>query len=305
MAITRQKKEDILKELVDKFGKSKSVVFANYRGLDVAGISDLRRRLNENDAEMKVAKKTLISLAAKESKIEIDPSSMEGPIAATFSYKDPLSGIQALFKFSKENDKLKLLGGVIDGVPVGPEVIEKYAKLPSHEELFAKFIGSMQSPVSGFVGILGNVLGGFVRAISAYKDTLPAEEPKIEEPAPVEEPKEETTHEAPKEEEKPAEETPTEGGKTTESTEEPTPESEPETPAEGGETAEPAEEKTEETPAEPEAEVKEETPAEGGETAEPAEEKPEPEAEVKEETPVKSDEAEGEAQVEEEEKKEE
>jgi len=297
MAITRQKKEDILKELVDKFGKSKSVVFANYRGLDVAGISDLRRRLNENDAEMKVAKKTLISLAAKESKIEIDPSSMEGPVAATFSYKDPLSGIQALFKFSKENDKLKLLGGVIDGVPVGPEVIEKYAKLPSHEELFAKFIGSIQSPVSGFVGILGNVLGGFVRAISAYKDTLPAEEPKIEEPAPVEEPKEETTPEAPKEEEKPAEETPTEGGKTTESTEEPTPESEPEAPAEGGETAEPAEEKTEETPAEPEAEVKEETPAEEKPEPEaevkeetPAEEKPEPEAEVKEETPAEEEE---------------
>jgi len=297
MAITRQKKEDILKELIDKFGKSKSIVFADYRGLDVAGISDLRRRLNENDAEMKVAKKTLISLAAKESKIEIDPSSMEGPVAATFSYKDPLSGIQALFKFSKENDKLKLLGGVIDGVPVGPEVIEKYAKLPSHEELFAKFIGSIQSPVSGFVGILGNVLGGFVRAISAYKDTLPAEEPKIEEPAPVEEPKEETTPEAPKEEEKPAEETPTEGGKTTESTEEPTPESEPEAPAEGGETAEPAEEKTEETPAEPEAEVKEETPAEEKPEPEaevkeetPAEEKPEPEAEVKEETPAEEEE---------------
>jgi len=182
MAVTRQKKEEVLKELIDKFGKSKSVVFADYRGLDVAGISRLRSQLRENDAEMKVAKKTLISLAAKESKIEIDPSSMEGPVAATFSYTDPLSGIQALFKFSKENDKIKLLGGVINGEPVGPEIIEKYAKLPSHQQLLAKFIGSLKSPTSGFVSILGNVLGGFVRALSAYKDTLPQEQVKKEEP---------------------------------------------------------------------------------------------------------------------------
>jgi large subunit ribosomal protein L10 len=186
MAVTRQKKEEVLKELIDKFGKSKSVVFADYRGLDVAGISDLRKQLREKEAEMKVAKKTLINLAAKESKVEIDPSYMEGPIAATFSYNDPLSGIQALFKFSKENDKLKLLGGVINGEVVGPDVIEKYAKLPSHQELLAKFVGSAKSPVSGFVGLLGNVLGGFVRVLSAYKDKLPAEAaPAPKAPAPV------------------------------------------------------------------------------------------------------------------------
>lgn len=208
MAVTRQKKEDILKELIDKFGRSKSVVFTDYRGLDVAGISDLRRRLSQNDAEMKVAKKTLINLAAKENKIELSPSQMEGPVAATFSYQDPLSGIQALFKFSKENDKLKLLGGVIDGVPVGPEIIERYAKLPSHEQLLASFVGSLKSPVSGFVGILGNVLGGFVRALSAYKDTLPSEpEPAPEVPA-------EPTPEVPAEEVSAEKDTTTEGEKT-------------------------------------------------------------------------------------------
>ena len=243
MAITRQKKEDILTELIDKFGRSKSIVFADYRGLDVAGISDLRIKLRENDAEMKVAKKTLINLAAKENKIEIDPSSMEGPVAATFSYEDPLSGIQALFKFSKENDKLKLLGGVIDGEPVGPEVIEKYAKLPSHEQLLASFVGSAKSPVSGFVGLLGNVLGGFVRALSAYKDTLPAEEAPKEESKPVEEPIEEKKKE-PVEEVKP-EETPVDEEKKEEEAL-----VEPEAPTEEEKQAEEA--KPEETPSEEE-----------------------------------------------------
>ncbi|MBU0577547.1 50S ribosomal protein L10 [Patescibacteria group bacterium] len=193
MPITKQKKEEILQELIDKFSRSKSVVFVDYRGLDVASISDLRRKLRENDTEMKIAKKTLIGLAAKDQKIDsLDGAGMEGPVAATFSYEDPFSGIKALFEFSKTNNNLKLLGGIIDGKVVGPDVVERYAKLPSKEELLAKFIGSMNSPVSGFVGLLGNLLGGFVRVLSAYKDTLPAEEAKAE-------PKAETKEEKPEE----------------------------------------------------------------------------------------------------------
>ena len=177
MAVTRQKKEEILQGLIEKFSKSKSVVFADYRGLDVAGISDLRRKLREGGAEMKVAKKTLITLAAKDQNIgEIDESAMEGPVAATFSYEDALSGIKILFNFSKENENLKLLGGIIDGKVVGADVIMKYALLPSHDELIAKFMGSMSSPVSGFVGTINNIMSGFVRVINAYKETLPTEE---------------------------------------------------------------------------------------------------------------------------------
>jgi len=174
MAVTKQKKEEILKELVDKFGRSKSVVFADYRGLSVANLSDLRRKLRKAKAEMKVAKKTLMNIAAKENKLgEIDRSVMEGPVAAAFSYEDEMSGIKVLFQFSKDNEKLKLLGGIIDGKVVGPDVIKQYAKLPSKDELIAKFMGSVKSPVSGFVGILNNIMGGFVRVVNAYKDKLP------------------------------------------------------------------------------------------------------------------------------------
>jgi large subunit ribosomal protein L10 len=176
MAVTRQQKEEALKELIDKFGRSKSVVFADYRGLTVAGISDLRGRLRKGEAEMKVAKKTLMGLAAKEQKIDdLSVCAMEGAVAATFSYADPLSGIKILFKFSKENDKLKLLGGIIDGKTVGPDIIEKYAKLPGREELLARLLSSMNAPVSGFVGVLGNIMGGFVRVLDAYRKKLPQE----------------------------------------------------------------------------------------------------------------------------------
>lgn len=188
MAITKDQKKEILTELVDKFGRSKSIIFADYRGLDVASVSDLRAELREKGAECKVAKKTLIKLAAKENKIdELSDEVMDGPVAATFSYEDELSGLKVLFKFSKKNDNLKLLGGVIDGKVVGTDEINALAKLPGREELLAKMIGSMNSPISGFVGVMSNLVSGFVRVLGAYKDSLPADGT----PAPAEETKEE------------------------------------------------------------------------------------------------------------------
>jgi len=175
MPVTKQQKDDILEELIEKFGKSKSVVFADYRGLDVASLSDLRTRLRKADAEMQVAKKTLMRLAGEKNNLTIDKSIMEGPVAATFSYEDAMSGLKILFNFAKENDKLKLLGGVVDGMVVGPEVINEYAKLPGREELLAKLLGSMMAPVSGTVGLFGNLIAGFVRVLNAHKDNLPAE----------------------------------------------------------------------------------------------------------------------------------
>jgi large subunit ribosomal protein L10 len=210
MAITKEKKAEILQDLVDKFGRSKTVVFSDYRGLDVSSISDLRNKLREKGAEAKVAKKTLIKLAAKESNIgELGDDVMEGPVAVTFSYEDELSGLKVLFNFSKENENLKLLGGIIDGKIVSAEEIITLAKLPSKEELYAKFLGSLNSPVSGFVGVMGNLLGGFVRVVNAYKDTLPAED-AADEPIPEPTPAPEPPAESPAAEEKPADDTPAE-----------------------------------------------------------------------------------------------
>ena len=193
MAVTRQVKEEALKELVDMFGRSKSVVFANYRGLTVAGISELRSQLRKEDAEMKVAKKTLMNIAAKDLVGELDKTMMDGPVVATFSYDDPLAGIRILFKFSKKNDKLKLLGGIVDGKAVSADIIQQYAKLPGRSELLAKLLGSMNAPLSGFVGIGNGLISGFVRVLNAYKDKMPKEAlapAPAPAPAPTEEKKE-------------------------------------------------------------------------------------------------------------------
>ncbi|MBN1258274.1 50S ribosomal protein L10 [Candidatus Peregrinibacteria bacterium] len=208
MAVTKAKKSEILSELDEMFGKAKSIVFAANKGLSVKDASHLRGQLRKGKNEMKVAKKTLIRIAAEKHNIkDIDDAVMTGAVAAIFCYEDPLSGIKALFKFSKENEKLELLGGIMDGKVISADIVKRYAAIPSREELLAKMMGSMKSPVSGFVGVLSGTLGGFVRVLQAFNESRPAEEPKAEEP-PKEEPKKEEPKEessAPPAEEKPAE----------------------------------------------------------------------------------------------------
>jgi large subunit ribosomal protein L10 len=166
MAVTHARKQEQLNELLDMFGKSKTVIFSDYRGVDVASLSKLRKELLKAGAEGKVAKKTLMHIAAKEKGIpEIDKKFMEGPVLAMFAYEDALSGIKILYKFAKTNEKFKMLGGIIDGKVVGPEIVKAYATLPSREELLAKFMGSASSPTQKVVGLLSNLMASFVRTL--------------------------------------------------------------------------------------------------------------------------------------------
>lgn len=155
MAVSKQKKAEILKDLVDKFSRSKSVVFADYKGIGVHPMSDLRRKLRKANAECKVGKKTLMKLAAKEGKFEgVEDSMMTGQVATTFLYDEGFSPLKALYLFSKENEKLKILGGVVNGKVMSVEEIKQLAMLPSREELLAKMLGSLLSPISGFARAL-------------------------------------------------------------------------------------------------------------------------------------------------------
>ena len=162
MPATKESKAIILQKLVDKFSRGKTVVFSGYRGLGVKGMSDLRKRLRATESEMQIAKKTLLRLAAKQNKLaELPDAVLEGPVATTFCYTDEFSGLQALYKFSKENEALTLLGGIMDGQVVDAETIIKYAKLPGKQELLTKLLWTMNGPI-----------GAFVRALAAIKDKL-------------------------------------------------------------------------------------------------------------------------------------
>lgn len=214
MAVSRQKKEQMLADLVEKFKTSKSVMFSQNRGLSVTDGQALRAKLRENGVELKVAKKTLIKLAAKEAGIQEIPSeALEGPIAAAFAFEDEIAAAKILFTESKTNEAIALVGGIFDGEAFGPEKALQLAQIPGKEELLAKLVGSMKAPISGFYGVLHGTMRQFVGTLQAIVDqggvgeapaaTETAEAPAAEE-APTEAPAEEAaapTEEAPAAEE--------------------------------------------------------------------------------------------------------
>jgi large subunit ribosomal protein L10 len=167
MALTKVQKQAQLTELKDKMKKSQSVIFAHYIGLTVGDVSDLRAKLKESKAEMKVGKKTLMCIAAKEAGLPaIDDCKLDGPVACIFSFDDPLTGAQIAFKFAKDHNQVALIGGIFDGKVLTKDEAVAMAKMPGRKELLGIFAGMIQSPLRSFASICNSPLTGFARALS-------------------------------------------------------------------------------------------------------------------------------------------
>jgi large subunit ribosomal protein L10 len=168
MATTKAKKNEILAEVRDMVNKGTSVFFADFRGLTVADVQTVRKELRAHNVGYKVAKKTLIRKAAAEKGYqEIPREVMEGSVAMTVSYGDPLAPARLLKKLAKTYEKLALLGGLFEGQILSSKEAAQYAALPSKEELLAKLVYMMKSPLQGLHGSLNGLLSKFVRTLDA------------------------------------------------------------------------------------------------------------------------------------------
>ncbi len=171
MPLTRVKKAEILKELVDTMKDAKSVVFADFQGLSVKELKALRKQMREKGVSYKVAKKTLISIAAKENGYpEIPDELLAGPIGAAFSMEDEISAAKIIHQFSKKYTNLKLRGALLEGRVLSISETMALATLLSKEELISKLIYLVKYPIQGFHGVLNNTLAGFVRVLDAIKE---------------------------------------------------------------------------------------------------------------------------------------
>jgi len=172
MAITREKKEAILSELVEKFKDAQSVAFGQYSGMTVAELSGMRKSMREAGVEFRVAKKTLFKLAAQAHGIELPDEILEGTVGAAFSYKDMVSGPKLLKMTSKKVEVVKLMGGVMEGKVLSVTEMAELADLPSKDELLAKFMGMLQSPLRSFAGMLQAPGSSMARAFEEYSKTI-------------------------------------------------------------------------------------------------------------------------------------
>lgn len=168
MPKSKSEKEVLLQELKEKFEGSKVAVFADYRGLNVAEATKLRRRLREAGCEFKVAKNTLTSLATKQIGLEgLDPY-LEGPMAIAFG-TDPVAPAKVLSEFIRETKKMEIKAGVLEGKVIDARGVKELAELPPREVLLARVLGGMQAPLYGFAGVLQGTLRSFVYALEAVR----------------------------------------------------------------------------------------------------------------------------------------
>jgi large subunit ribosomal protein L10 len=172
MAITREHKERIVKDLVDNLGKTKSVVFADFQGLKMPEIEELRAKCLEQGIGYTVAKKTLLNIALEKAGVkDVDTKAIEGSLATIFGFEDEVAPAKTLAEFAKAHEALEIKGGILEGKVVPLEQVIKLSKLPSKAELYAKIVGSINAPVSGFVNVLAGNMRNLVYALNAIKES--------------------------------------------------------------------------------------------------------------------------------------
>ncbi len=169
--LTQKQKKEIVEKLSEDIEKSQTTVICDYKGMTVPEISELRNELRKNSALMQVAKKTLIRIAFKKTDSALDPCDMDGQLAVVYGGDNEISSPKALYEYSQKNERLKILAGILDGKVLSIEDIENLAKLPSREELLAKIVGSINSPISGFVNVLAGNARNFVGVLSAIRES--------------------------------------------------------------------------------------------------------------------------------------
>lgn len=170
MAITRKKKEELVEQISAKIKESKSIIFADYRGLSVEEINQVRGELRKQGIEMKVLKQNLFAIAAKNAGTDIDTTSLKGhPVAFVFG-KDEVAPAKTIFDFSKKHENLKMVGGALEGKNLSDEQLKSLALMPGRDELYAKIVGSLASPLRGMVGVLQGNLRGLVSVLNQYSE---------------------------------------------------------------------------------------------------------------------------------------
>lgn len=165
--MARPEKEKKVQDLTEKFRSAKAVYLTDFTGLDVIKATELRKKLREASVEYRVVKNTLAQLAAKNAGCDLLLDYLTGPTGLAFGIKDPIIPAKILTEFSKDNEKLRVKVGLMEGRIYDPREVKQLASLPSREELLAQVLSGLQSPISGFVGVLGGLLQKLVGTLDA------------------------------------------------------------------------------------------------------------------------------------------
>jgi len=169
------KKKQIAEELKGRFEKSNLVILTDYKGLDVAAMNALRRKLREANTEYQVVKNSLLVRASEGNDVALIKDQFKGPSAVALSGDDPVAPAKVLADFVKENKKFEIKVGVLNGKIIDTDGIKALSSLPSREVLLAQVLSAMNAVPTSLVRALADVPRRFVNVLQAIKDQKEAE----------------------------------------------------------------------------------------------------------------------------------
>lgn len=167
---TKAFKNTKVEEIKEIISKAKVAIVSDFRGLSVADVTDLRRRLQQEDGDYTVVKNTLAKIAIKGTKFEGLEEFLKGPSGIAFGYGDEVAPAKIILKYLKEAKKTnEVRGGVLDGKVISADDVKAISNLPSKQELIAKIMGSLNSPAQGITLVLNGVAGALTRAVDEVR----------------------------------------------------------------------------------------------------------------------------------------
>ena len=168
MLLNRSEKEQLVSEMTKKVQEAKTVVLVNYQGLKVKEIHNLKKKLLEVGIRFQIVKNTLLKIVLKQEGIEVPAETLDQPVAAIWGLEDEVTPAKSTVSFTKEAEKLQIVGGIVNGVYADANMIKQLAALPGREELYAKLVGTLNAPLTGLVNVLQGNLRSLVYILSQY-----------------------------------------------------------------------------------------------------------------------------------------
>lgn len=169
MSLNLDDKKAVVAEISEQLTNAQTVVIAEYRGVAVADMTELRKKARESGVYLRVLKNTLVRRAVEGTPFAGLADQMVGPLAYGMS-TDPVAAAKVLNDFAKANEKFIIKAGAMPNAVMSDKDVAALATMPSREELLAKLMGTMQAPIAKFVQTLNEVPSKFVRTVAALRD---------------------------------------------------------------------------------------------------------------------------------------
>jgi large subunit ribosomal protein L10 len=166
MALSREKKEKLYKDLQDKLSKSKIAILVNYSGLKTPQIFDLKDNLEKHESSFQIIKNTLARKACENLQFNLNPDIFTGTLAIAYGFSDEVETTKILHQFSKSEEKPKILGAIYEKKWIDGQLVEKIAKIPDRKTLEAQLVGTIAAPISNLVYVLQGNLSGLISILS-------------------------------------------------------------------------------------------------------------------------------------------